>query len=58
MMIKGQRAIINYDEKARSGEINIVVANRFMVTIKGNQVEKKTLIAYAEAIDFVMLAKN
>lgn len=58
MMIKGQRAIIKYDDKTRNGEVNIVVANRFMVTAKGTRVEKKTLIEYAEAIDFVMLAKN
>jgi hypothetical protein len=58
MTIKGQRAIVNYDEKGRSGEINIVVANRFMVTVKGSQVDQKTLVEYAEAIDFVQLAKN
>ena len=56
--VKGQRAIIKYDDKAKNGEINIVVANRFMVTVKGNKVEKQTLIDYAGAIDFVLLAKN
>ena len=56
--VKGQRAILKYDDKAKNGELNIVVANRFMVTVKGNKVEKQTLIDYAGAIDFVQLAKN
>ena len=56
--IKGQRAIIKYDEGAHSGDINIVVAGRFMVTVKGNRVDQNTLIGYAEAIDFASLAKN
>jgi hypothetical protein len=56
--VKGQRAIIKYDDKAKNGEINIVVANRFMVTVKGSKVDKQTLIDYAGAIDFVLLAKN
>jgi hypothetical protein len=57
-MIKDQRAIIKYDTTAKSGEINIVVANRFMVTVKGHHVDQADLIDYAEAIDFVNLAKN
>ncbi len=56
--IKRQRSIIKYDEKVRSGEINIVVASRFMVTVKGKRVERATLIGYAEAIDYLSLAKN
>ena len=57
-IIKGQRTIVKYDDKGRSGEINIVVAGRFMVTVKGKNVDRKTLVGYAEAIDFVLLAKN
>ncbi len=57
-MIKDQRAIIKYDGAAADGEINIVVANRFMVTVKGQHVKEADLLAYAEAIDFVALAKN
>jgi len=54
--IKGQRAIIKYDAGTHSGDINIVVAGRFMVTVKGNNIDRDSLIAYAEAIDFVSLA--
>lgn len=50
--IKGQRAIVQYNEETGSGDVNIVVDNRFMVTVKGEKVEKEELLAYAEAIDF------
>jgi hypothetical protein len=56
--IKGQRAIIKYNDKGRNGEINIVVAGRFMITVKGNNVDLNTLVEYSEAIDFELLAKN
>jgi len=57
-MIKGRRAIIKYDEADRSGEVNLVIASRFMVTVKGERVDEKDLLAYAQAVDFDALAKN
>ena len=56
--IKGQRAIVKYDDKGQNGEINIVVAGRFMITVKGNHVDLNTLVEYSETIDFELLAKN
>ncbi|HSN23853.1 MAG TPA: hypothetical protein VLS45_06745, partial [Methylomicrobium sp.] len=56
--IKQQRAMIKYNEQDRSGEINIVVAGRFIVTVKGRAVDQDTLLRYAEAMDFEILAKN
>jgi hypothetical protein len=56
--IKRQRAMIKYDHEERSGEINIVVANRFIVTVKGKNIDLVWLLRYAEAIDFETLAKN
>lgn len=56
--IKAQRAIVKYDDKGRKGEINIVVAGRFMVTVKGKLVDRKTLVRYAEAVDYVSLISN
>lgn len=55
--IKGQRAIVKYVPENRSGDINIVVGGRFMVTVKGRQVDRKLLVSYAEAIDFQGLLK-
>ncbi|MCI5142424.1 MAG: hypothetical protein D3909_12055 [Candidatus Electrothrix sp. ATG1] len=56
--VKRQRAIIKYDDKGQKGEINLVVADRFMVTVKGHGVERETLLKFAESIDFNALAKN
>lgn len=56
--IKQQRAMIKYNANDRNGEINIVVAGRFIVTIKGRAVDQDTMLRYAEAMDFEALAKN
>ncbi len=56
--IKRQRAMIKYDEKDRKGEVDIVVASRFMVTVKGHGIERETLLKFAESVDFDALAKN
>lgn len=55
--IKGQRAIIKYDGANRKGDISIVVAGRFMVTINGRQVDQADLVVYAEAISYQELMK-
>jgi hypothetical protein len=56
--IKGQQALIKYDKGDRKGEMNIVTANRFMVTVKGQGVEQEALLKFAEAVDFAALEKN
>ncbi|CAK8718156.1 FecR protein domain-containing protein [Candidatus Electronema halotolerans] len=56
--IKRQRAMIKYNEEEHSGEINIVVASRFIVTVKGRGIDMTWLLRYAEAMDFDVLAKN
>ncbi len=56
--VKGQRAIIKYEKSKTSGELYIVVASRFVVTIKGRQVTKEELLAFAEIMDYRVLEKN
>jgi hypothetical protein len=56
--LKGQRAIIKYDGNKKGGELYIVVASRFVVTIKGRQVPREDLLAFAEVIDYRVLEKN
>ncbi len=56
--LKGQRAIIKYENSKKSGELYIVVASRFVITIKGRQVSRKDLLAYAEVIDYRVLEAN
>jgi len=53
--ISSQQAIVNYDEKDRSGDVNIVVADKYLVQINGLGISKQILIDYTEAIDFAKL---
>lgn len=54
--IKRQKALVKYDPSTEQGEIQIVVAKRFLVTINGNNVSKDDLKAYARGIDYKKLA--
>jgi len=54
--IGGQKAIVKMDTENKSGQIQIVVANRFLVTLDGEEVSKDDLTAYAKAIDYTKLA--
>lgn len=56
--VKGQRAIVKFNESTRSGDLNIVVDNRFMVTVKGQKIGREDLLAYAGQINFTELAKK
>jgi hypothetical protein len=57
-MVKGQRAIIKYENNKKSGEMYIVVGSRFVVTIKGRQVTREDMLAFAEIMDYRVLEKN
>ncbi len=54
--IKRQKAIVKFDPDANRGDIKIVVANRFLVTVKGNRTTVEDLKAYAKAIDYKKMA--
>lgn len=56
--LKGQRAIIKYDEQKKSGDIYVVVAGRFMVSVKGHHIIREDLIQFAEAVDYKRLSEN
>ena len=55
--IKRQKAIIKYRPSRKDGEINIVVAKQYLVTLKGRKVEETDLVDYASAIDYKKLKK-
>lgn len=55
--INGQKALIKYDEESRSGEIQIVVANKYLVQFNGSDLDRDDLINYAKAIDYQKLAQ-
>jgi hypothetical protein len=54
--ISGEKAIVKYSGDNKDGNINMVIAGRFLVTVEGNDVAREDLIAYAEGIDFKKLA--
>jgi len=52
-----QKAIVKYDESGKSGDLQMVVNNRFLVTVEGNDVARDDILAYARAIDVKKLAE-
>lgn len=52
------KGIVQYNETSRSGDINIVVDAKFMVTVKGQQVDREELVAYAQAVQYSKLAEK
>jgi len=55
--ISGQKAIIKYDTAYKNGEIQVIVANRFLVTIRGDDVSEENIIDYAKALDYKKIAE-
>ena len=53
--IKRQKAIVKFNPETNRGDIKIVVAKRFLVTVKGNRTTLEDLKAYANAIDYKKL---
>jgi hypothetical protein len=55
--IKRQKAIIKYHPSQKNGEVNIVVANQYLVSVKGRNINQDDLVDYASAIDYKNLKK-
>ena len=54
--ISGQRAIVKYNATDKNGDVKIVVANRYLITVEGSGVTKEDLVAYVKLIDFTKMA--
>jgi hypothetical protein len=54
--IAGEKAIVKYNAADKSGDIKLVIANRFLVTLDGNDASLEDLKAYASTIDYKKLA--
>ena len=52
-----QKAIVKFNSSTKEGDIQIVVANRFMISIEGDGVTKKDLKDYAKAINYKKMAQ-
>ena len=55
--IAGQKTIVKYDAENKSGEILAIIANRFLITIRGDDVSENILIDYTKAFDFKKIAE-
>ena len=51
-----QKAIVKYTPADKSGDLQMVVSNRFLVTVEGNDISREELLEYAKAIDFKKMA--
>ncbi|MFQ5644455.1 MAG: hypothetical protein ACE5FQ_12280 [Thiogranum sp.] len=51
-----QKAIVKYTPANKSGTIQIVVKNRFLVSVEGNDVSREELLDYAKATDLKKMA--
>ena len=56
-LIKSQRAVVKYSPNDKSGNISVIVANKYMIQIDGNSVNEQVLMDYAESIDYDGLKK-
>ena len=54
--ISGEKAIVKYNATEKTGTITLVIANRFLVTLDGNDAALEDLKAYAGKIDYKKLA--
>lgn len=54
-LINGYKGIVNFQKNG--GDINIVVNNRFLVTLKGKNLSRDDLTSYAKAIDLESISK-
>lgn len=50
--IKTQKAVVKYDESGKSGDVNVVVGGKILVTIEGSDVGRDVLTGYAAAVDY------
>ncbi len=51
-----QKAVVRYSAEDQSGELQMVVANRFLVTVEGDGISNDELVGFAKAIDTKKMA--
>jgi hypothetical protein len=50
--IKRNKAVVKYSQDNRNGEVMINVAKKYIVIVKGSNVDKDDLLNYAKAVDY------
>jgi hypothetical protein len=54
--INGQKAIVKYNAENKDGEIQVVINNRFLVTVNGSEVAKEEMTALLAQMDIAKLS--
>ncbi len=58
VMVKGQKAMEEWDQESGKGKLQIIIQNRMLVTISGEHLDSRdTLRSFAEKIDFGKIKK-
>lgn len=55
--IEGYKAFEKYNSRARSGELSVLVGGRFIVSLKGRDIDEKAFRKAVEALNLKKLAK-
>ena len=55
--IEGYKAFEKYNSQARSGELSVLVEDRFIVTLKGRNIDEKAFRKAIEGLDMKKLAR-
>ncbi len=55
--VGGEKALVQFDPQNRRGELQMMIGNRFLVSIEGRNVAREDLLAYAGAVDLEVLRK-
>lgn len=53
--VKRQKALVKFNPDSKKGKLEIIVADRFLVLVEGQNITKKELKDYAVAIDYKKL---
>ena len=53
--INRQKAIVEYDKQSKSGQIQMIAGDRYLVIVSGDNVAEADLLGYAKAIDIKKL---
>jgi hypothetical protein len=54
--INGEQAIVKYSNEDKAGTVTVAIAGRFLITVEGNNIDKKDLTAFTQTIEFKKLA--
>ncbi|MHC1743275.1 MAG: hypothetical protein AB9873_09630 [Syntrophobacteraceae bacterium] len=55
LRIKGHKALIHYSPDEHKGELNVVVSNKYLVSVEGHGLAREDLVSYASGVAYERL---